>query len=102
MHSAFLYHAIQAGMDMGIVNAGMVEIYEEIPKELLVLVEDVLFNRNKNATEALTDYAERVKGGGRVLQKDLTWREGSLQERITHSLVRGITEFIEELSLIHI
>jgi len=96
MHSAFLYHAIQAGMDMGIVNAGMVEIYEEIPKELLTLVEDVLFNRNKNATEALTDYAERVKGGGRVLQKDLTWREGTLQERITHSLVRGITEFIEE------
>ena len=96
MHSAFLYHAIQAGMDMGIVNAGMVEIYEEIPKELLTLVEDVLFNRNENATEALTDYAERVKGGGRVVQKDLTWREGTLQERITHSLVRGITEFIEE------
>ncbi len=96
MHSAFLYHAIQAGMDMGIVNAGMVEIYEEIPKELLILVEDVLFNRNENATEALTDYAERVKGGGRVVQKDLTWREGTLQERITHSLVRGITEFIEE------
>ncbi len=96
MHSAFLYHAIQAGMDMGIVNAGMVEIYEEIPKELLTLVEDVLFNRSENATEALTDYAERVKGGGRVVQKDLTWREGTLQERITHSLVRGITEFIEE------
>ncbi len=96
MHSAFLYHAIQAGMDMGIVNAGMVEIYEDIPKELLNLVEDVLFNRNDNATEALTDYAERVKGGGRVVQKDLTWREGTLQERITHSLVRGITEFIEE------
>ncbi len=96
MHSAFLYHAIQAGMDMGIVNAGMVEIYEEIPKDLLTLVEDVLFNRSENATEALTDYAERVKGGGRVVQKDLTWREGTLQERITHSLVRGITEFIEE------
>ena len=96
MHSAFLYHAIQAGMDMGIVNAGMVEIYEEIPKELLTLVEDVLFNRSEKATEALTDYAERVKGGGRVIQKDLTWREGTLQERITHSLVRGITEFIEE------
>jgi len=96
MHSAFLYHAIKAGMDMGIVNAGMMEVYEEIPPELLTLVEDVLFNRKDNATEALTDYAERVKGGGRTLQKDLSWREGTLQERITHSLVRGITDFIEE------
>ena len=96
MHSAFLYHAIKAGMDMGIVNAGMVEVYEEIPKELLTLVEDVLFNRTQNATEALTNYAERVKGGGRTVQKDLSWRENSLGERITHALVRGITEFIEE------
>ena len=96
MHSAFLYHAIKAGMDMGIVNAGMMEVYQDIPAELLTLVEDVLFNRKDNATEALTDYAERVKGGGRTLQKDLSWREGSLQERITHSLVRGITDFIEE------
>ena len=96
MHSAFLYHAIQAGMDMGIVNAGMMEIYEEIPKELLVLVEDVLFNRKENATEALVDYAEKVKGGGKVLKKDLSWREGSLNERITHALVKGITEFIVE------
>ena len=96
MHSAFLYHAIHAGMDMGIVNAGMVEVYEEIPKELLTLVEDVLFNRNNNATEALTDYAERVKGGGRVLVKDLSWREKPLNERLSHSLVKGITEFIEE------
>ncbi len=96
MHAAFLYHAIQAGMDMGIVNAGMIEVYEEIPKELLVLVEDVLFNRNKDATEALTNYAERVKGGGRVLVKDLSWREKPINERLAHSLVKGITEFIEE------
>ncbi|MEO0775005.1 MAG: methionine synthase [Bacteroidota bacterium] len=95
MHSAFLFHAIQAGMDMGIVNAGLIEVYEEIPRELLTLVEDVLFNRTNDATEALTNYAERVKGGGRVVQKDLSWREGTIQERLTHSLVRGITEFIE-------
>lgn len=96
MHSAFLYHAVKAGMDMGIVNAGMVEVYEDIPKDLLTLVEDVLFNRKETATEKLTDYAERVKGGGRVIQKDLSWREGTLQERLTHALVRGITDFIEE------
>ncbi len=96
MHSAFLYHAIQAGMDMGIVNAGMVEVYEEIPKDLLILVEDVLFNKNENATEALTDYAARVTGGGRVVQKDLSWREASVEKRLSHSLVKGITEFIEE------
>ena len=96
MHAAFLYHAVAAGMDMGIVNAGMMEVYSDVPKELLTLVEDVLFNRKENATEALTDYAERVKGGGKVLVKDLSWREKPLQERLTHSLVRGITEFIEE------
>ena len=96
MHAAFLYHAVGAGMDMGIVNAGMMEVYSDIPKELLTLVEDVLFNRTKDATEALTDYAERVKGGGKQLVKDLSWREKPLQERLTHSLVRGITEFILE------
>lgn len=96
MHAAFLYHAVGAGMDMGIVNAGMMEVYSDVPKELLTLVEDVLFNRTKNATEALTDYAERVKGGGKQLVKDLSWREKPLQERLTHSLVRGITEFILE------
>ncbi len=96
MHAAFLYHAVNAGMDMGIVNAGMMEIYSDIPKELLTLVEDVLFNRTENATEALTDYAERVKGGGKQIKKDLSWREKPLQERLTHSLVRGITEFIVE------
>ena len=96
MHAAFLYHAIQAGMDMGIVNAGMIEVYEEIPKDLLQLVEDVLFNRKPDATEALTNYAERVKGGGRTLQKDLSWREAPVEERLAHALVKGITEFIEE------
>ena len=96
MHAAFLYHAVNAGMDMGIVNAGMMEVYSDVPKELLTLVEDVLFNRTENATEALTDYAERVKGGGKQIVKDLSWREKPLQERLTHSLVRGITEFIVE------
>ncbi len=96
MHSAFLYHAIKAGMDMGIVNAGMIEIYENIPKKLLKLVEDVLFNRSADATDALTNYAEQVKGGGRSIQQDLSWRNKSLEERIEHSLVKGITTFIEE------
>lgn len=97
MHAAFLYHAIKAGMDMGIVNAGMIEVYEEIPKDLLERVEDVLFNRREDATERLTDYAESVKdGGGRVRKKDLSWREKPLRERIAHALVRGITDFIEE------
>lgn len=97
MHAAFLYHAIRAGMDMGIVNAGMIEVYEEIPNELLERVEDVLFNRRNDATERLTEFAENVKGdGGRVLKKDLSWREEPLQKRIEHALVRGITEYIEE------
>ncbi|MBK8490005.1 MAG: methionine synthase [Saprospirales bacterium] len=96
MHSAFLYHSIQAGMDMGIVNAGLVEVYEEIPKELLQLVEDVLFNRKPDATEALTQYAEQIKGGGKVIQKDQEWRNGTLEERLSHALVKGITEFIVE------
>ena len=96
MHTAFLYHAIKAGMDMGIVNAGMMEVYEEIPKDLLFLVEDVLFNRTENATEALTEYAANVKGGGKVREKDLKWRENSVEARLSHSLVKGITEFIVE------
>lgn len=97
MHSAFLYHAIQAGMDMGIVNAGMIEIYENIPKDLLERVEDVLFNRREDATERLTEFAESIKNeGGKIIQKDLAWREGSLQDRITHALVKGITDFVDE------
>jgi 5-methyltetrahydrofolate--homocysteine methyltransferase len=97
MHTIFLYHAIQAGMDMGIVNAGMIEVYEEIPVELRYCIEDVLFNRRSDSTERLVEYAEQLKGGeGKVMKKDLSWREKSLQDRLTHSLVHGITEFIEE------
>lgn len=96
MHTAFLYHAIQAGMDMGIVNAGMIEIYESIDKDLLKLVEDVLFDRNTSATEALTAYADRVKGGGMVITKDLSWRDQDAISRLKHALVKGITEFIDE------
>jgi 5-methyltetrahydrofolate--homocysteine methyltransferase len=96
MHTAFLYHAIKAGMDMGIVNAGMMEVYAEIPKDLLKLVEDVLFNRTENATEALTEHAETLTGGGKVRVKDLKWREGTVEERLSHALIKGITEFIDE------
>ncbi len=96
MHASFLYHAVQAGMDMGIVNAGMMEVYEEVPKELLTLVEDVIFDRHPEATEALTTYAERVKGNGKKMVRDLSWRKNTVEERIAHSLVKGITEFIEE------
>ncbi|MBK9012715.1 MAG: methionine synthase [Saprospiraceae bacterium] len=96
MHSAFLYHAIQAGMDMGIVNAGMMEIYEQIPKDLLVMVEDVIFNRRPDATERLTNYAENFKGGGAVATgPDLAWRDTTVEKRLEHSLVKGITDFIE-------
>jgi len=97
MHSAFLYHAIKAGMDMGIVNAGMIEVYEDIPDDLLQRVEDVLFNRRPDATERLTDFAESVKGsGGRSIKKDLSWREEDLSQRIEHALVRGIADYIVE------
>ncbi len=95
MHSAFLFHAIQAGMDMGIVNAGMVEVYEEIPAKLLTKVEDVLFNRTPNATDALTDYAEEVRGAGKKRVQDLSWRRENVQERLAHSLIKGITDFID-------
>ncbi len=96
MHSAFLYHAIQAGMDMGIVNAGMIEVYEEIPKDLLELVEDVLLNRRPDATERLTTFAETVKGdGGRMVERDLAWRETTVEKRLEYALVKGITDFIE-------
>ena len=94
MHSAFLYHAIQAGMDMGIVNAGMIEVYEEVPKKLLTAVEDVLFNKHANATEALTDYAETYSSKGKQIVKDLSWREQDLGKRISHALVKGVDEYI--------
>ena len=97
MHAAFLYHAIQAGMDMGIVNAGMIEVYEEIPKDLLQRIEDVLFNRHPGATEELVRFAEALKDtGGRSVEKDLAWRESTVEQRITHALVKGITDFIEQ------
>ena len=95
MHAAFLYHAIKAGMDMAIVNARMSEVYEESDPELLQKVEDVLFNRHPEATEALTTFAEAVKSSGKVIQREQAWREENVQERLKHALVRGITEYIE-------
>jgi 5-methyltetrahydrofolate--homocysteine methyltransferase len=96
MHSAFLFHAIKAGMDMGIVNAGMLEVYEDIPKELLTKVEDVLLNRHPGATEALVEYAEQFKGvaGAKRAEADLSWREASVEKRLEHALLKGITDFI--------
>ena len=96
MHSAFLYEAIQAGMDMGIVNAGQLEVYEEIPPALLEHVEDVLFCRRPDATERLVSFAETVKGKGKKREVDLSWREASVEDRIAHALVKGIVDFIVE------
>lgn len=97
MHSAFLYHAIQAGLDMAIVNAGMLAVYEEIEPELLKRVEDLLLNRHPQATEELLDYAQNLKStSGMKREIDETWRHASLDERITHALVKGITSHIEE------
>lgn len=97
MHAAFLFHAIKAGMDMGIVNAGMIEVYEEIPRPLLERVEDVLFNRRPDATERLVSYAEGLKNeSGKTVVKDNSWRENTLQKRIEHALIKGITDFIDE------
>jgi 5-methyltetrahydrofolate--homocysteine methyltransferase len=98
MHSVFLYHAIKAGMDMAIVNAGMLTIYDDIEKDLLERVEDVILNRREDAGERLVDFAEQVRGqSNEVKETDkLKWREGELQERITHALVKGIAEFIVE------
>ncbi|WP_207423968.1 methionine synthase [Desertivirga brevis] len=95
MHSAFLYHAINAGLDMGIVNAGMLEVYEQIPKELLERVEDVLLNRRPDATERLVEFAETVKAKGKEAVRDEEWRKGSVEERLTHSLVKGIVEYLD-------
>ena len=96
MHSAFLYHAIKAGLDMGIVNAGQLAVYEEIPPELLTRVEDVLFNRRPDATERLVEIAEQVKGKGKRKELDLSWREVSVEERLAHALVQGVVDFIEQ------
>jgi 5-methyltetrahydrofolate--homocysteine methyltransferase len=97
MHAAFLYHAIRAGLTMAIVNAGQLGIYEQIPKDLLELVEDVLLNRRPDATERLTTFAETVKGQGRVLQeaKNEEWRQGTVAERLSHALVKGIVDHID-------
>ena len=96
MHSAFLYHAIQAGMDMGIVNPSMLEVYSDIDSELLLFVEDVLLNRREDATERLLEYAETVKGDGKKKEFDLSWRNVPVQQRLAHALVKGIVEFIDE------
>ncbi|HEV2212137.1 MAG TPA: methionine synthase, partial [Gammaproteobacteria bacterium] len=95
MHAAFLYHAIKAGMDMGIVNAGQLAVYEEIPKELLTQVEDVLFNRRPDATERLLAYATTLGQSGSRAVQDLAWREAPVAERLKHALVQGIADYIE-------
>lgn len=98
MHSAFLYHAIRAGMDMGIVNAGQLEVYEEIEPELRDLVEDVLLNRRDDATERLLEYADKIEKsiGDGATKKEESWRKGTVEERIKHALVKGIVDYIEE------
>ena len=95
MHSAFLYHAIKNGMDMGIVNPSQLEVYDQIDKELLEHVEDVLLDRKEDATERLLELAERVKGKGKVNIIDEEWRKGTVEERLSHALVKGIIEYID-------
>jgi 5-methyltetrahydrofolate--homocysteine methyltransferase len=97
MHSAFLYHAIAAGMDMGIVNAGMLEVYEEIEPELKVLVEDVLLNRRPDATERLVEFGESLKHVGAAVteKKAEEWRSGTVEERLSNALVKGIDAYID-------
>lgn len=95
IHAAFLYHAIKAGMDMGIVNPGQLQVYDEISKDLLEKVEDVLFDRNDDATERLITYAEQIKGAGKKMERDEEWRNGTVEERLTHALVKGIVEYID-------
>ena len=95
IHSAFLYHAIKAGMDMGIVNAGQLIVYEDIPKDLLEHVEDIIFNRRPDATERLVQFADRVKGSGTKRELDLGWREATVEARLSHALVHGVVDFIE-------
>jgi 5-methyltetrahydrofolate--homocysteine methyltransferase len=96
IHSVFLYHARAAGLDMAIVNAGQLPVYDDIPRDLLEHVEDIVFNRRPDATERMVTFAETVKGGGVVRERDLSWREGSVQERLSHALVHGIVDFIED------
>ncbi|OUT95876.1 MAG: methionine synthase [Flammeovirgaceae bacterium TMED32] len=96
MHSSFLFHAINHGMDMGILNAGLVEIYDLIPKELLLYVEDVLLNRREDATERLVDFAESVTGNGKVKIVDDEWRKGTVEERLAHALIKGVIYHVLE------
>jgi 5-methyltetrahydrofolate--homocysteine methyltransferase len=96
IHAAFLYHAVKNGMDMGIVNAGQLEVYEEVPKELLELVEDVLLNRRDDATERLVDYSETIKQKGKAAVKVDEWRSEPVEERLKHALVKGIVDYIDE------
>ncbi|MAC65688.1 MAG: methionine synthase [Flavobacteriaceae bacterium] len=96
MHSVFLYYAIKAGMNMGIVNPALLEVYDQIPKDLLEHVEDVILDRRDDATERLLDFAETVKGTAKTSKVDLSWREGSIQDRITHALVKGVDAYIVE------
>lgn len=95
MHSVFLYHAIKAGLDMGIVNPSLLQVYDDIPEDLLELVEDVVLNRTENATERLIEYAENVKSSGKKEKKTADWRKKSLGERISYSLVKGITDYTD-------
>src|ERR1700674_5250851 len=95
IHSAFLYHAIRAGLDMGIVNAGQLAVYEDIPKDLLELVEDIIFDRRPDATERMVEFAKSISGAGTKREKDLTWREGTIEERLAHAVLHGEVEFIE-------
>ena len=96
MHSVFLYHAIKAGMNMGIVNAGMIAVYDQIPKDLLTLIEDVVLNRRPDATERLVAFAETVKSSGEKKQEDLAWRSLPVEERLSYALVKGIVDFIDQ------
>jgi 5-methyltetrahydrofolate--homocysteine methyltransferase len=96
MHTAFLYHAIKAGMDMGIVNPSMLEVYDDIDKDLLERVEDVLLNRREDATERLLEFAETVKGSAKKKELDDEWRKGTVEERMTHALVKGVIDYIDQ------
>jgi 5-methyltetrahydrofolate--homocysteine methyltransferase len=95
MHSAFLFHAIRAGLDMGIVNAGQLAVYQDIPADLLELVEDVLFDRRPDATDRLVAFAETVSGPGTTRTVNLSWREAPVRQRFEHALVHGIVDFVE-------
>jgi len=99
IHAAFLYHGMEAGLNMGIVNPGMLEVYDEVPPELMTLVEDVVLNRTEEATEQLIDYAEQIKAEGGDEKKEAAtqaWREGSVEERLKHALIKGIVEYIDD------